>query len=49
MPLPALFAGLADGSLQFHGQHLGSLFNALLPGLTSGEAMDAAIGLWRAR
>ena len=49
MPLPALFAGLADGSLQFHGQHLGSLFNALLPSLTSGEAMDAAIGLWRAR
>ena len=49
MPLPALFAGLADGSLQFHGQHLGSLLNALLPGLTSGEAVDAAIGLWRAR
>jgi ADP-ribose pyrophosphatase len=49
MPLAALFAGLADGSSQFHGQHLGSLFNALLPALTGGDTVGAAIGMWRAR
>ena len=49
MPLAALFAGLADGSLQFHGQHLGSLFNALLPALTDAAVTDAALHRWRER
>ncbi len=46
MPLTALLAGLADGTLQFHGQHLGSLFNALLPALTDGAVAEAAFRLW---
>jgi ADP-ribose pyrophosphatase len=49
MPLAALLVGLTDGSLQFHGQHLASLFNALLPALPGGDAVDDAIEMWRRR
>jgi ADP-ribose pyrophosphatase len=49
MPLAALLAGLADGSLQFHGQHLSSLFSSLLPGLADAAVTDAALRRWRER
>jgi ADP-ribose pyrophosphatase len=47
LPLATLLAGLEDGSLEFHGQHLASLFNALLPALTDAAVTEAALQLWR--
>lgn len=46
MPLGALLQGLGLGEAQFHSQHLASLFNALLPMLSTAEGVGAAIELW---
>jgi 8-oxo-dGTP pyrophosphatase MutT (NUDIX family) len=47
MPLGALLYGLSLGKAQLHSQHLASLFNALLPMLSTAGGMDAAMELWR--
>jgi ADP-ribose pyrophosphatase len=50
MQLPALFTGLADGSLHFQGVHLAALFGYLLPGLTDWPGLTAdATASWLAR
>jgi ADP-ribose pyrophosphatase len=49
LPLAAFFAGLIDGSLRFHSQHLASLFSYLLPALHGDALHEAAMGSWRSR
>jgi ADP-ribose pyrophosphatase len=44
MTLPALFAGLADGSIRFQGLHLAALFGHLLPAIAAEPAaLSAAV------
>ena len=40
LPWPALVAGLAEGSLQFHGQHLAALCSYVLPVLVPSDPRD---------
>jgi|HubBroStandDraft_1064217.scaffolds.fasta_scaffold00142_32 ADP-ribose pyrophosphatase len=42
LTLPALFAGLADGSVEFQGQHRAALFGFLLPALADPAGLSAA-------
>lgn len=45
LPLPALLAGLADGSLRFHIQHLAALCSYALPALATGNGAELGASL----